>query len=70
LPATAAWYVGIGGVQAGPFDLMGLTAKVRDGSLTRTTLVWKQGMSGWAAAESVAELHHLFPPGPPPLPPQ
>jgi membrane protease subunit (stomatin/prohibitin family) len=68
LPTSALWFAGLGGVQAGPFDLSGLTAKIREGSLTRTTLVWKQGMANWVAADSVAELLHLFPPVPPPLP--
>jgi membrane protease subunit (stomatin/prohibitin family) len=70
LPGAAAYYVALGGVQAGPFDLATLAAKVRDGTLTRTTLVWKQGMPAWAAAETVAEVQNLFAAVPPPLPPQ
>ena len=70
LPTSAAFYIGDGGKQAGPFDLNVLSAKVRDGSLTRTTLVWRQGMANWAAAETVPELQTLFAAGPPPLPPQ
>jgi hypothetical protein len=49
--------------------MAGLAAKVREGSLTKTTLVWKQGMANWVPAETVAELQSLFPGGPPPLPP-
>ncbi len=66
----AAWYAGIGGVQAGPFDLATLSAKVRDGSLTKATLVWKQGLPGWVPAETVPELQSLFAQLPPPLPPR
>jgi hypothetical protein len=68
LPGAAGYYVGIGGKQAGPFDQASLGEKVRDGSLTRTTLVWKPGMAAWAPAESVAELQPLFASVPPPLP--
>jgi membrane protease subunit (stomatin/prohibitin family) len=64
-----AYYAAIGGVQGGPFDLGTMAAKVRDGLLTRSTLVWKQGMANWSAAETVPELMALFPPAPPPLPP-
>jgi membrane protease subunit (stomatin/prohibitin family) len=68
LPAAAGYFVGTGGVQSGPFDLAALAAKVRDGSLTRSTLVWKQGMAEWTAAERVADLEPLFAAVPPPLP--
>jgi hypothetical protein len=65
---TAAWFLGIGGQQQGPFDVAGLQARVRDGSLTRSTLVWKQGMANWSPAETVPELQALFAAAPPPLP--
>ena len=42
--------------------------RCRDGSLTRDTLVWKQGMANWVAAETVPELQPLFAAVPPPLP--
>jgi membrane protease subunit (stomatin/prohibitin family) len=67
LPATG-YYIGLEGKQAGPFDSDALAAKARDGSLTRKTLVWKQGMSGWVAAETQPELERLFAAVPPPLP--
>jgi membrane protease subunit (stomatin/prohibitin family) len=63
-----SYFLGIGGQQSGPFDLMTLSAKVKDGTLTRGTLVWKQGMPAWVAAESVSELKDLFANVPPPLP--
>ena len=46
-----------------------LASQVKSGGLTRSTLVWKQGMAGWAAADSVPELQSLFAAVPPPLPP-
>jgi membrane protease subunit (stomatin/prohibitin family) len=67
LPQTG-FYLGIGGQQQGPFDVAALTARVRDGSLTRTTLVWRQGMANWVAAETVPELQPLLAAAPPPLP--
>ena len=68
--ATANYFVAIGGKQAGPFDMTALAAKAREGALARNTLVWKNGMSTWVAAESVPELQAFFLEAPPPLPPQ
>jgi hypothetical protein len=45
-----------------------LPDKIISGQLTRQTLVWKQGMPEWIAAEKVPELASLFQSGPPPLP--
>ena len=42
--------------------------KIKEGAVSRATLVWKPGMAAWAAAESVAELQPLFAGAPPPLP--
>jgi membrane protease subunit (stomatin/prohibitin family) len=66
----AGFFLGVGGQQQGPFDAAALAARARDGSLTRTTLVWRQGMPNWVAAETVPELQALFANVPPPLPPQ
>jgi membrane protease subunit (stomatin/prohibitin family) len=70
MPVTTVvgYFVGAGGKQAGPFDLGTIRTKAADGSLTRQSLVWKPGMAGWVAAESVDELRSLFADVPPPLP--
>ncbi len=65
---AATYYVAISNSQTGPFDLATVAGKVRDGSLTRSTLVWKAGMPNWAAAESVEELIAFFSAVPPALP--
>jgi membrane protease subunit (stomatin/prohibitin family) len=69
LPATATFFVAINGQQAGPFDLQTLRTKVREGAVTRSSLVWKQGMASWTAAGSVPELAGVFAAVPPPMPP-
>jgi membrane protease subunit (stomatin/prohibitin family) len=69
LPATATFFAAINGAQQGPFDLHALEAKIREGAITRGTLVWKQGMASWTAAGTVPELAGLFAAVPPPLPP-
>lgn len=68
IPATATFYLGIDGVQTGPFDLAVIQQRVRDGSLPRTALVWKPGMAEWAPAPTMPELQALFAPTPPPMP--
>jgi hypothetical protein len=68
IPQAISYFVAINGQQQGPFDLPTLTAKARDGSLTRTTLVWRAGMANWAAAGQVAEFSGAFAAVPPPIP--
>jgi hypothetical protein len=67
IPATLEFHVAVSGAVVGPFDLLTLAAKVREGSVGRKSLVWRTGMDGWEAAEMVVELAPLFP-APPPLP--
>lgn len=69
LPQTVTFHVAIDGKQAGPFDLASLEAKVKEGKVTRQSLVWRQGMANWVAAGTVPELNAIFASVPPPLPP-
>jgi membrane protease subunit (stomatin/prohibitin family) len=70
LPGTGlvSVFVAINGQQTGPLDQRALQAAVAGGTLTRSTLVWKQGMANWAAAETVPEIAALLASAPPPLP--
>jgi membrane protease subunit (stomatin/prohibitin family) len=68
LPTAVAFHASIDGVASGPFDMAALHQHVRSGKVTRATLVWKSGMAGWAAAQTVPELNALFADVPPPLP--
>ncbi len=68
LPANTGYFIAINNAQQGPFDAATLATRARNGSFTRTTLVWKQGMSAWAPAESVADFAGVFDTVPPPLP--
>ncbi|WP_435131817.1 SPFH domain-containing protein [Actinacidiphila sp. bgisy144] len=70
LPQPAQWFVGVGGTQQGPYDAAALSGLVGAGTLTRETLVWKDGMAGWLPAAQVPEVGGLFGAVPPPLPPQ
>jgi hypothetical protein len=63
--------VAVNGQTTGPFDLNALAQMAQNGQLTSQSQVWKQGMAGWAAAGTVAELGPVFaqsaPPPPPPV---
>lgn len=68
LPNAVQFFAAINGQQAGPFDLATLQQMIAKGELTRETLVWKQGMENWSAADGVNELSGFFGSVPPPLP--
>ncbi|WP_406141065.1 SPFH domain-containing protein [Streptomyces sp. NBC_01089] len=70
LPAQDQWFIGVNGAQQGPYDGAALSGLVGAGTLTRETLVWKDGMAGWLAADQVPGISGLFGSVPPPLPPQ
>ena len=71
-PPVMQFNVALNGQTAGPFDMNTLAQMAQSGQLTPQTQVWRQGMQGWAAAETVQELSALFaqnaPPPPPPPP--
>lgn len=69
-----AYHVAINGQSAGPYDFNALSQMVSAGTLTKESLVWKQGMANWTQAGMVQELQPLFnvppvPTGIPPVPP-
>jgi membrane protease subunit (stomatin/prohibitin family) len=68
LPQQTQFFVAINGQQTGPFDLNALQNMIKQGNLTKESLVWKQGMSAWTAAGQVQELTSLFGAVPPPIP--
>ncbi|MBR4440028.1 MAG: SPFH domain-containing protein [Bacteroidales bacterium] len=70
-PQMSSFYVYINNQQQGPFPIQTLQQMAANGQFTQTTQVWKQGMAGWAAANTVAELSMVFGavPPPPPAPP-
>ncbi|MCB2154028.1 SPFH domain-containing protein [bacterium] len=70
LPTAVQFFVGINGQQQGPYDAGAIQQLIQAGTLTRETLVWKQGMANWTPAGQVPEVSQLFGSVPPPLPPQ
>jgi membrane protease subunit (stomatin/prohibitin family) len=68
LPQAPQFYIALGGEQSGPHTIEALRGRVADGTLTRETLAWRQGMGQWSPAGEVPELADLFAGSPPPLP--
>lgn len=62
IPQSTMYYVAVNGQQTGPFGTDALRKGIADGSLTRDTLVWHDGMTQWAAASEVPEVAKLFSP--------
>ena len=67
---NVTYHAVLNGQAAGPFDMDTLSQMVSAGTLTKDTLVWKQGMADWVKAETVQELQPLFSSSVPPVPPQ
>jgi membrane protease subunit (stomatin/prohibitin family) len=71
-PPVVQYNVAVNGQTTGPFTFDQLRQMAAQGQFTPQSQVWKQGMSGWAAAGTVQELASVFaqstPPPPPPPP--
>jgi membrane protease subunit (stomatin/prohibitin family) len=70
LPGTSQpFFLGVNGQQIGPIPASELPAHIASGELTPQTLLWRQGMAEWVAAQTLPEVAQLFGAVPPPLPP-
>lgn len=68
LPPKLVFHAVINGKQAGPYDISTLKQMALNKQFTKDVLVWREGMTNWAAAETVVELNNLFGSVPPPIP--
>lgn len=62
------YHIALNGQVTGPYDLNTLSQMVIQGTITKDTLVWKQGMKNWEKAGNVDELSALFMNIIPPIP--
>ncbi len=69
VPPALTFFAVINGQQSGPYDLNTLKQMAAQGSLTKETLVWRDGMANWLAAGQVPEMSQVFGATPPPVPP-
>ncbi|NNF61054.1 MAG: SPFH domain-containing protein [Gammaproteobacteria bacterium] len=68
VPQETPWYLASEGHQTGPFTKAEIRNKLETGDVNRDTLVWRQGLEEWTAAERVDELAAIFAQLPPPVP--
>ncbi|MFN6039086.1 MAG: DUF4339 domain-containing protein, partial [Bacteroidota bacterium] len=68
-PPITVFYVAVNGQQTGPFNIQQLQQMLISGQFNAQSMVWKQGMSAWAAAVTIPDLSGLFNSMPPPPPP-
>jgi len=68
-PMAAAWHVAVNGQTQGPFSMQQLASGIASGEVKPDTMVWTNGMQGWAAAGQVPQLSNSFGAVPPPPPP-
>lgn len=66
---TVQYHIVVNGQATGPFDIATLTQMATAGQLTKSSLVWKAGMSDWVKAETVDELKDVLANVMPPVPP-
>lgn len=59
-PPLPTFYIAEGGEPVGPLNMGELQQKVAGGTLTSSTLVWRDGMETWSPAQEVQELSSLF----------
>ncbi|MBP5601111.1 MAG: DUF4339 domain-containing protein [Treponema sp.] len=67
VPGEKKYHVALDGKDAGEFGVSELKQMFSAGKFNRQTLVWAEGFSGWAMAETVPELSGIFT-APPPVP--
>ncbi|NCB93236.1 MAG: DUF4339 domain-containing protein [Clostridia bacterium] len=66
---NTVYHVAVNGQATGPYDINTLSQMASAGTFTTASLVWKQGMANWVAAETVQELQPVFGSVVPPIPP-
>jgi membrane protease subunit (stomatin/prohibitin family) len=63
-----AYFVGKDGKKAGPFDKAAILGYITKGTITRETLLWREGLDAWQAAALFTEFAAALKAAPPPLP--
>ena len=64
---TVSYFLVVENKRAGPYDTHELKDQVINGSLTKSTLVWREGMRKWRTAAELDELKPVWKALPPPL---
>jgi uncharacterized membrane protein len=66
---SIAWHYMKNGVQAGPASTDEIKSLITSGAIKADTMVWREGLASWAAANTQADFAGVVPPAVPPPPP-
>lgn len=61
-PTETSWHVAIDDKPTGPHDITTIRSLIQQGKITAESLVWKEGMTDWEAAQKVDSIKKLIPP--------
>lgn len=61
------YHLSVAGQTYGPYRYAQLQQYVQGGQISRDSLLWREGLSGWLTAAQIAELAALFAPAVPPV---
>lgn len=62
------WYYADGSERQGPLERSDIERLIADGTITEDTLVWREGLDGWEAADAHFQMTPEAPAAPPPMP--
>ena len=68
IPKAQTYYVAIDSQPKGPLTMVQIKSLIGMGKVTKETLAWREGMSGWELITSLDTLKELFSTTPPPIP--
>ena len=68
IPKAQTYHLAINGASKGPLTMEQMKSMVHAKEMTKDTLAWREGMSGWEKVGSLDELKSLFGAMPPPIP--
>ena len=68
IPKAQTYHLAMGGAAKGPYTLEQIKRMIKNHTITKETLAWREGMASWNKMEEIAELNRLFGLVPPPIP--
>ena len=66
---SIAWHYMKNGAQTGPATTDEIKTLITSGAIKADTMVWREGLASWAAANTQPDFAGVVPPPPPPPPP-
>jgi len=68
IPKAQTYYLAIDNISKGPYTIEQIKSMIKERTISKNTLAWREGMSSWENIVNLKELNRLFSLIPPPLP--